>query len=453
MSASSIINVTELIDRRPVGALQVRIIVLCGLVALLDGFDVLSIGLAAPEMADTLHIAPNLFGTIFSAALLGLMLGAFALGPVADQIGRRRVLIGATAVFGIFTILTADAATLPQLLLFRFLAGFGLGGAMPSFISLAAEYTPRPRRGTVVALLYTGFPFGGMIVGLLGPRLIDTFGWPSLFYIGGVLPLVMCLLLVLLLPDSIGFLVAKGAASRDIRNLVTRIDPAVEIAADCEFVISEEKRMPGMPLWHLFKQGRTVGTLLLWFSYFVTFLILVTNVSWTPILFRQAGIDVAQSAAAIAIFSFGSVIGTPLAGFLVNRRTSSIVLPALFIGGALMLGAVGYGASSTAMAIVLQGFAGFFLGAGSSGIIALAALFYPTVIRSTGIGWAMGMGRFGSFVGPLYVGMLVEWGWDIGDTFAALAAPALCAALFTALIGAGRLHQDSDADVAIEAGP
>ena len=223
MSESSSVNITELIDRCPPGRLQIRIIVLCGLVALLDGFDLLAIGVAAPAMAGRLHIAPNQIGAVFSAALFGLMLGAFGLGPIADRYGRRCVLIGATATFGIFTFCTASAATLPQILLFRFLAGVGLGGAMPSFISLAAEYTPRANRQAVVGLLWSGFPLGGVMVGLLASRLIDTVGWQSLFYIGGILPLVLSIVMIRALPDSIEFLVMRGAAWRDIRDLLIRI--------------------------------------------------------------------------------------------------------------------------------------------------------------------------------------------------------------------------------------
>jgi len=154
MSVSSFVNITELIDRCPLGPLQIRVIVLCGLVALLDGFDLLAIGVAAPVMAGPLHIAPNQLGFVFSAALVGLMLGAFGLGPIADRYGRRRVLIYATATFGVFTLCTASAATLQQILLFRFLAGVGLGGSIPSFISLAAEYTPRSNRQAVIGLRF-----------------------------------------------------------------------------------------------------------------------------------------------------------------------------------------------------------------------------------------------------------------------------------------------------------
>ena len=261
MSVCSIVNITELIDRCPLRPMQIRVIVLCGLVALLDGLDLLAIGVAAPVMAGPLHIAPNQLGFVFSAALVGLMLGAFGLGPIADRYGRRCVLIYATATFGVFTLCTASAATLQQILLFRFLAGVGLGGSMPSFTSLAAEYTPRSNRQAVIGLLWTGFPLGGVMVGLLASRLINAVGWPSLFYIGGILPLGLSIVLIRALPDSIEFLVMRGAARRDIRDLVMRICPTVDIASGCQFVIDDE-RTRGVPVSPLFSAGMVGGTVL-----------------------------------------------------------------------------------------------------------------------------------------------------------------------------------------------
>jgi AAHS family 4-hydroxybenzoate transporter-like MFS transporter len=263
MSVSSSVNITELIDRYPLGPFQIRIIVLCGLAALLDGFDLLVIGAAAPAMAEPLHIAPNQIGILFSAALFGLMLGAFGLGPIADRYGRRCVLISSTATFGVFTLCTAIAGTLQQVLLFRFFAGVGLGGAMPSFISLAAEYTPRSKRQAVIGLLWTGFPLGGVMAGFLASRLIDAVGWQSLFYLGGVLPLCLSIVLVRALPDSIEFLVMRRAASQEIRALLLLLNPTVNIASDCQFVIDGE-RTRGVPVWQLFSAGRGRRTVLLW---------------------------------------------------------------------------------------------------------------------------------------------------------------------------------------------
>jgi MFS transporter, AAHS family, 4-hydroxybenzoate transporter len=434
MSAPSCLHIAELLDWCPLGRLQIKIIALCSLVALLDGFDLLAIGVAAPAMAGPLHIAPNQLGAVFSAALFGLMLGAFWLGPIADRYGPRCVLISATATFGVFTLCTAGATTLPQILLFRFLAGVGLGGAMPSFISLAAEYTPRPNRQAVVGLLWTGFPLGGVVVGLLASRLMATVGWQSLFYIGGILPLGLSMMLIRALPDSIEFLVTRGAAWQEIRDLLVRINPTINIESGCQFVIKGEKTR-GVPVWQLFSAGRAGRTIWLWASYFFTFMMLVSSAAWTPTLLQRAGIDSAKSSIAVALFALGSVFGTPLAGFLVSRFAARGVLPAALVGSAVTLGAVGYARQSIALVIGCLGFAGFFLGVASSGLIAQAPLLYPTAIRSTGVGWAMGLGRLGSFVGPLAIGLLVDRGWRIGDSFVALGTAALCAVLLTSLIG------------------
>jgi len=179
------VDVGELIDTQGIGRAQWRVIGLCALVALLDGLDLQSIGLAAPGIGAQLHIAPQSFGVVFSAALAGLALGAFALGPVADRIGRRSVLVASTLCFGLFTLATAYLNTFEELLAYRFLAGAGLGGAMPSFISLASEYVPGPRRAAIVSLLWAGFPLGGVVGRLVGSRIIPAYGWPSIFIVGG----------------------------------------------------------------------------------------------------------------------------------------------------------------------------------------------------------------------------------------------------------------------------
>ena len=283
------------------------------------------------------------------------------------------------------------------------------------------------------------------MAGLLASRLIDAVGWQSLFYIGGVLPLGLSIVLFRAMPDSIEFLVMRRAANREIRDLLARLSPAVNIPSDCQFVVKGEKTR-GVPMWQLFSGGRACGTLFLWASYFVTFMILATSGTWTPNLLQRAGIEGAQSSLAVALFALGSVFGTPLAGFLVSRFAARRVLPAALTGGAVTFAAVGHAGQSIALVVFCLGLAGFFLGVASSGLIALAPLVYSTAIRSTGVGWAIGLGRLGAIVGPLVIGLLVSRGWQIGDTFAALGIPVLCAALFTSLIAINRPHGAAAAD-------
>jgi MFS transporter, AAHS family, 4-hydroxybenzoate transporter len=442
LSVPEPIDVTALIDRHPMRPLQIRTVVLCGLIALLDGFDLLAIGVAAPAMAESLRIPPALLGTLFSAALLGLMLGAFALGPVADRVGRRSLLIGATAMFGVFTLSTARADNLQEVIMFRFLAGVGLGGAMPAFISLAAEYTPRPRRRQVVALLWAGFPLGGVVVGLLASWLVPTEGWRVLFLIGGAVPLGLALVLFCLLPESIAFLASQGAAGPRIRALLSRIVPDVNIGPEAHIACPAKPCHRGPRA--LFQHGRGRGTALLWGSYFATFLMLITTTAWAPTLLEQSGLARAKAAEAIAYFSAGSMIGTPLAGILLACLGARLLLPIALLGGAATIGALGIVVPSATPVLAIMLCAGFCLGIASSGLIAFAPLLYPTPIRSTAVGWAMGWGRAGSFAGPLAAGMFVAAGWPVDGIFAALGTPGLVGMVLSACLARTNMASRDD---------
>ena len=438
MPPSPLFNVSELIDTQPIGVFQIRIVALCAVVALLDSLDLQSIGLAAPAMITDLHMRPSSLGAVFSAALAGLALGAFSLGLLADRVGRKTVLIGATVCFGVFTICTALAPNLGVLLVYRFCAGLGLGGAMPSFISLTSEYMPRRLRAQVIALLWTGFPLGGVVGGLLGSWIIPALGWQSVFWVGGVLPLLVGAILILGLPESISFLVATAAPADRVRRLLQNAYPTASVPADAKFVLNEE-RTSGVSVLRLFAMGRAVGTTVLWISFFIVFMMLVTNSAWAPTLLKREGIDIGQSALAMAAYNLGAMIGTVVAGWLVMGIGAAIVLPIVMLGSAVSLGLVGYAAPSAQLVTTLEGLFGLFLGCGSSGLIALAAVYYPTAIRSSGVGWAMGMGRVGSFAGPLAVGSLAATGLSTIGVFVALALPALVAAATTVI--AGRMHK------------
>jgi AAHS family 4-hydroxybenzoate transporter-like MFS transporter len=432
MSTTAPINITELISSRRIGKAQVMIVILCACIALLDGWDLQVIGLAAPSIARLLHIPPADMGAVFSAALAGLTLGSFGLGPVADRIGRKRVLVVSTLCFGIFTLLTPLASSYSALLTFRFLTGLGLGGAVPSFVALASEYTPSRHRASVVALLWVGFPLGGALGGLLGSWLIPNVGWQWLFWIGGTLPLVLTVLLLITLPESLGFLVYSKAPSAKIAALLKRYLGA-EVPAGASFITGEE-RLPGGHVSKLFSDKRGFGTTLLWISSFIAFLELVTNSAWTPTLLSHVGVPIPTSALALATFNFGSVIGSCFSGFLLTRYGAKVIMPISFIGTLVSYGLIGYAAPNVGAIVGLEGLVGIFLGCGSTGLIALAAVFYPMPIRSTGVGWSVGMGRVGSFVGPLVVSALLAIGWAVGPIFAAIAAPALLAAITAGLI-------------------
>ena len=355
--AERVLDVGALIESRPIGSAQWTVIGLCAFVAMLDGLDLQSIGLAAPAMIAQLHIAPQVFGFVFSAALAGLALGAFLLGPLADRVGRKRVLLGATFCFGVFTLATAYADDLPELLTCRFLTGLGLGGAMPSFISLASEYVPKARRATVISLLWAGFPLGGVIGGVLGSWIIPAYGWQSIFLVGGFVPILLSVILATVLPESVSFLVAAGKPAERIGRTLRRIFADVSIADGTQFEIAKEITHRAT-VFELFRSGRAVGTVLLWVSFFFAFMILVTNSSWSPILLRRVGIATEQTALALALYNFGSLFGSGAAGILISRLGVLRVLPPTLALGALAYAMVGWWAPSLDAVMIAQGLFG-----------------------------------------------------------------------------------------------
>jgi MFS transporter, AAHS family, 4-hydroxybenzoate transporter len=421
------IDVGDLLDRQSLDWFRIRIIVLCGAVALLDGFDVQVIGIVAPSMAATLSIPIKAVGGVFSATLLGLALGAVGFGILADRFGRKHVLTFATAAFGVFTICTACVTSFEQLLIVRFLAGVGLGGAMPSFIGMASDYAPRHRRGVIVGLLWTGFPVGGMVAGIASTNLIGAFGWQSLFYAGGMFPIVLAIVLASALPESLIFLVRSGVEKQRILRVLSRMHLEISTPEKVRFVARDF--FPAPPVKLLFTAGRARATMLLWACFFATFLMLITNGVWTPTLLQNAGLSVADASLVLAAFNLGSIVGTPTAGLLIGPRGTRATLPAAFLCCAIILSYFGQLGVSSCLILPAQAAAGLCLGAGSSALIALSALLYPASVRSTGVGWAMAVGRLGSFVGPLVIGMFVGWNWPTGSIFSSFAIPALFTAV------------------------
>ena len=420
------VNVTRVIDDGPVTPFQVQAIVLCSLVAFLDGLDSQSIAVAAPAILEMMGLQRSALGPIFSAGLLGATLGALTFGPLGDRFGRKRLLIGSALLFGVFTILTAYATSFTALVVVRFLAGVGLGGAVPCYITLSSEYAPQRRRAMVASLIWAAFPLGGTVGGFANAGILREWGWQALFLIGGALPLVVALVLAVWLPESIRYLVAAAANPARIGAIMARIRPGTPAGGR---YVADEERATGTPLKHLFTDGRGPRTLLLWVPFIAGFGILGITVLWTPVLLRDHGFSLSQAAFVLGIHGIGALIGMSIAGRLIEAFGAMVVLVPSFLLGAVLVGVLGYAAEAVpAMAAALFG-VGLFVGAGASGSIALAALTYPTAVRSSGIGWAMGMGRFGQVLVPLLATATVAAGWTGVQLFLLLAvAPVLGAA-------------------------
>jgi MFS transporter, AAHS family, 4-hydroxybenzoate transporter len=426
------LTVGEIIDRSPLSAYQIWMIVLCGMLLILDGYDALTMGyLTAPISAAT-HIPVHSFGPILSASLFGLMLAAMGSGPIADRWGRKWPVIVSVIVFGIFAALTARAHTYEQLLVYRFLTGLGLGGAMPNVVAIASEYAPKRKMTVIVALLFAGMPLGGLICGLVSSALIPTWGWQWVFYLGGYVPVAIALALIFVLPESVRFLVLWRRDLDKVRKTLARISPGVA-AGKIEISLETDKKSKGVPVMQLFTEGRAVATLLLWIPNFMNLLLLYFINSWLPALLRESGLSVSAGVRATAATGLGGMIACLMEGYLINAWGAYTVLIAEFGFGAVSMALLGYVARSFGLAAAVAFVLGFLVIGAQGGLNALAARFYPTSMRSTGVGWALGVGRVGSVVGPLLAGILLTAGWKPRQLLLGGGLAAVCACL--AIIG------------------
>lgn len=437
---SSSANLTERIDANPVNRFQIRIFILCALVAFLDGVDTQSIGVAAPFIADALHLPKGQLGIVFSGALVGAMIGALFLGAAADRFGRKRMLIVSAIVFGVGTIATASAHSLTSLLIWRVIAGIGLGGATPCFLSLASEYAPARRRASIVSLLWAAFPLGGMLGGFFNSYLLRFYDWHAIFLLGGALPILLAAVLAVALPESARFLAgreARSAALARVAAQVTGDDAPVRWYVDSH-------RAAGVSLQQLFNEGRARGTLLLSGTFFLAFGTLAVVVLWTPALLHASGISPADTAIVIGFHGLGALIGMGIVGRLIERFGAAITLVPSLLVGTVATAAVGYVATSVVEASVAMTVIGIFIGIGASGAIALAVMAYPAALRSTGLGWSMGMGRLGQVIAPIATGTFVQIGASTAQTMLAVAAMPLVATLLVLALRASRFVQRDD---------
>lgn len=416
-------SIASIIDRLPLGAYRIGIVVICFLIVLMDGFDTQAIGFAAPAISSSLHIPITAFGQVFSAGLLGAMLGAFMLGPLADCFGRRWMLAGSVVAF---SLLTPHAPDLFWLLLCRFFAGLGLGGAMPNLLALSSEYAPRRIRGLLTGLLFAGFPLGGATGAVTSAHLLPLFGWPALFYIGGTIPLLLAAVVACAFPEPLQFLIRRPDGQRRVGAIVRRIVP--DAPADGTVYVDTEERPGRLPLRQLFSGGRAAQTLLLWIAFSMCFMLLIALVLWTPVLLREAGLSGPEATLIVGLVNLGSVAGTALGGRLVDRFDPCVVLPLLFLAGAFGVASLGYATGSVVLLRLFAALSGFSLGAASSGLLGVAVLIYPSMMRATGVGWAMALGRMGQAIGPLVIAALLSGGFAPNRIFQCWALPALCAA-------------------------
>ena len=431
--AEFVANITEIIDRRGLGALQKRVALTCGVVAAMEGFNTQSVGYIAPALAQAFHLTPGDLGLFFSLGLFGLLLGAIFVAPLADKFGRRPLLLICVPLLGICSLLTALSFSIPMLDALRFLTGLAIGGALPNTIALTSEYSPQRRRALMVALMFTGFILGSIAAGLSATRLLPLFGWQSIFLLGGFAPLLLAPILFLTLPESIRFLVLRGAPAEKVSALLRRLDPTLQKARFARFVV-EEKLSSGISVAALFADGRAKRTVLLWTVSFMSLFDIFLLANWLPTEMRSLGLPIQTAILVGTVLQVGGLCGTVF-GWLADRIGANHALSGAYLTGALCVVCIAWAGANPLLVMLAVFGTGVGILGGQTVTNAVAAIFYPTEIRATGVGWATGMGRIGSIVGPGLAGVLLQIDVPPDDILLLAVIPALIAAAAGAAMG------------------
>ena len=448
MNATKTIDVRELINSRPFGAFQKMVVFFCFAIIALDGFDVVVMGLIAPQLREEWGVTAQALGPVMSAALIGLAIGALVAGPLSDRYGRKIVLVCSVLFFGFWTLVTAFSTDVTQLVIFRFLTGLGLGAAMPNAATLTSEYAPDRKRAFLVTVAFCGFSFGAAGGGFLAAWMIPHLGWQSVLILGGVLPLLVAPLLYWKLPESVSLMVAKKAPREAIHRIIENIAPGASDSRS-DFVLPTAPVTQGGVQLILSRHYR-FGTLMLWTGYFTVLFLVYLFSSWLPTLVKNGGYSVADAAIVTSLFQVGGPIGSLCVGWAMDRfRPHAVLLLTMLVGG-LTTYAIGQVSHDLALLGAVAWAVGFCLNGGSVGMNAMATCFYPTQARATGASWMSGIGRFGAILSAFAGGQMISMGLPLEQIFALLAIPAVLSGLALAAKGISQRNRERSSQLPLQ---
>ena len=417
------VNVSELIDNSRLNLFHVRIIGLCASLLFFEGFDFYAISYVAPALGQELAISKPMLGPIFSAGQFGLMLGALILGMAGDRWGRKRVFISCGLAFGLASLATALTTTYLWLLIWRSIAGLGMGGAGPIAITIASDYCPRQVRAALTMVMYTGFSFGGVFAGAVNAYFL-RYGWQTVFYVGGAIPILLSPVLILALPESLNYLVSRKTRGAEIARVLKDLAPGVPHAADSRFVMDQAyEKTVQVP--ELFRAGYGRRTILLWTILFISLITLFSLTNWLPTLFNTLGITPQQVVTIMAVSQGAGLLGSLVAARLVASYRPFHVAALGFAISALLLLSLGKFGSGYTTILMVNPLLYFFLIGDQNIVNAMAGQLYPPKIRATGAGWGIGIGRIGGILGPSIAGVLLAFHWTPGRLFMLAAFPTL----------------------------
>ncbi|WP_179991573.1 MFS transporter [Acinetobacter sp. YH16058] len=448
---SNKININTLIDDAKFTPFHWGVLFWCLMIIIFDGYDLVIYGVALPLLMQEWALSAVQAGLLASTALFGMMFGAMTFGTLSDKLGRKKTIMICVAIFSGFTFLGAFASNPVEFGILRFLAGLGIGGVMPNVVALMTEYAPKRIRSTLVALMFSGYAIGGMTSALLGAWLVPEFGWKIMFYIA-IIPLVALPLIWKFLPESLMYLTNKKEIEQT-RSIVQKISPSQQLNGDTEFVLNEVTKGDEAPVKALFQQGRMFSTFMFWIAFFMCLLMVYALGSWLPKLMIQAGYSLGASMIFLFALNIGGMIGAIGGGALADRFHIKKVLTIMFICGAAALILLGFNSPQIVLYTLIA-----VAGAATIGsqilLYTFVAQYYPSTVRSTGMGWASGIGRIGAIVGPVLTGALLTMNLPHQMNFFAIAIPGVIAALAIFMVNLKTsVEAKAAAEPAVESNP
>jgi AAHS family 4-hydroxybenzoate transporter-like MFS transporter len=426
------VDVRQLINQQELSHWQKRLIALCFIVVALDGMDIAIMGFIAPTLKAAWGVTNQQLGVVISAALIGLALGAMVAGPLADRYGRRMMIILSVFFFGLWTLATALSQNIEQMMLFRFLTGLGLGAAMPNVGTLVAEYAPERRRAFLITVVFCGFTFGAASGGFAASWLLPRYNWHSVLLLGGILPLLVLPLLIRGLPESVRFLISRGAAAERIHAILDRMMPG-KTRPDCAFYAPEATVPAGSAIGTVLSRRYLFGSTMLWGGYFMGLFMVYLIGSWLPSLVNTLGMSVTEAAIITAMYQAGGTLGSLFAGWMMDRFNANLALAAIYGCGGLFIVALGFSPAEVGMMSTIAFCSGFCFNGANTGMNALSASYYPTHARATGSSWMHGVGRIGAILSAFVGAEMMSLGWSFSFIFLLLAIPAVITTLMLLL--------------------
>ena len=412
----------QVIDQGRVSSLPILVVLISLLLNMLDGFDITAMAFTAHSIGAALQLEADQLGIVFSVALAGMMGGAMFLSPVSDMIGRRRMILFCVAMIGSSMIATAWVTSLWQLVIIRSITGLGVGAMLASLATITAEYTPVKYRSLAVVSITAGYPLGAMLGGFIAAPMIPAYGWESVFLAAGGATCLMLAPIYLLVPESLQFLLNKRPAGAllKVNGILERLgSPAIEHLPERaqQGAVSEKASV-----FSLLTAERRRRTLTMWLSFFLCFICLYFLMSWIPKLVINSGLSEAAGIYAAVAFNGGGVVGIVTLGWLSSRLGLTLLIGSFLSAAAALMVLFALGSEALPLLASLT-LIGFLLQGGFTGLYAVAARIYPTEIRATGVGWAIGLGRFGAVAGPYLGGLLIAAGISMEVNFIIFALP------------------------------